>query len=237
MSSFAFLVTELSNPLLASPGKNIQKYARQQRSRLRYLGPLQSKRQRLWRLTAHSQMIFSVQCSWGVFMGCATKNAKVVAISLGSLQCLIALKAVPQSVVPLIISTMNDATSQGVDIQLRILQTLVSSITNFPSIHEELLGEALLLCFKLQDSRIAVVSLTAAATLRHLVMFIFEKIVNEDHQENDDALELSEATLTEALGPCAKDAFSVFEDLCLLANSEKPNFLKLDYLLRPSPWS
>ncbi|KAG2106225.1 uncharacterized protein F5147DRAFT_233950 [Suillus discolor] len=108
-------------------------------------------------------------------MGCATKNAKVVAISLGSLQRLIALKAVSQSVVPLIVSTMNDAMSQGVDIQLRILQTLVSLITNFPSIHEELLGEALLLCFKLQDSRIAVVSSTAAATLRQLVMFIFEK--------------------------------------------------------------
>lgn len=76
-----------------------------------------------------------------VFMGCATKNAKVVAISLGSLQRLIALKAVPQSAVPLIIGTMSDAMSQGVDIQLRILQTLVSLITNFPSVHGELLGE------------------------------------------------------------------------------------------------
>ena len=76
-----------------------------------------------------------------VFMGCATKNAKVVAISLGSLQRLIALKAVPQSAVPLIINTMSDAMSQGVDIQLRILQTLVSLITNFPSVHGELLGE------------------------------------------------------------------------------------------------
>ena len=76
-----------------------------------------------------------------VFMGCATKNAKVVAISLGSLQRLIALKAVPQSAVPLIINTMSDAMSQGVDIQLRILQTLVSLITNFPSVNGGLLGE------------------------------------------------------------------------------------------------
>lgn len=76
-----------------------------------------------------------------VFMGCATKNAKVVAISLGSLQRLIALKAVPKSAVPLIITTMSDSMSQGVDIQLRILQTLVSLITNFPSVHGELLGE------------------------------------------------------------------------------------------------
>lgn len=76
-----------------------------------------------------------------VFMGCATKNAKVVAISLGSLQRLISLKAVPQSAVPLIINTMNDAMSQGVDIQLRILQTLVSLVPNFPAIHGDLLGD------------------------------------------------------------------------------------------------
>lgn len=74
-------------------------------------------------------------------MGCATKNAKVVAISLGSLQRLIALKAVPQSAVTIIINTMSDAMSQGVDIQLRILQTLLSLITNFPAVHGSLLGE------------------------------------------------------------------------------------------------
>ena len=74
-------------------------------------------------------------------MGCNTKNAKVVAISLGSLQRLIALRAVPQRVVPSIISTMSVAVSQGVDIQLRILQTLLSLITNFPAVHGALLGD------------------------------------------------------------------------------------------------
>jgi len=76
-----------------------------------------------------------------VFMGCATKNAKVVVISLGSLQRLISLRAVPQSAVPHIVSIMSDAMSQGVDIQLRILQTLVSLIPNFPHIHGELLAD------------------------------------------------------------------------------------------------
>ncbi|KAG1726836.1 hypothetical protein EDB19DRAFT_1897612 [Suillus lakei] len=215
MSSLAFLVTELQS--LASESRRKHPEIREVRRKA---------------LIPHSAQ--SDDLLRPVFMGCATKNAKVVAISLGSLQRLIALKAVPQSAVALIVTTMTDAMSQGVDIQLRILQTLVSLITNFPSIHGELLGEALLLCFKLQDSRIAVVSSTAAATLRQLVMFIFEKMVNEDRQESSGTPELSEAILpdgsTKALGPCAKDAFSVFEDLCLLANSEKPNFLKLDYL-------
>ena len=82
-------------------------------------------------------------------MGCATKNAKVVMISLGSLQRLIALKAVPQSAVPVIISTMGDCMNQGVDIQLRILQTLLSLITNFPAIHGQLLGDVGASCWHL----------------------------------------------------------------------------------------
>ncbi|KAI0656026.1 hypothetical protein C8Q70DRAFT_922126 [Cubamyces menziesii] len=167
-------------------------------------------------------------------MGCATKNAKVVAISLGSLQRLIALKAVPQSAVPLIISTMSDCINQGVDIQLRILQTLLSLITNFPAVHGQLLGDALLLCFRLQESRIAVVSSTAAATLRQLVMFVVDKVVDEDRRDELTSSEKIEAVLpngaTTKLGPSAHDAYAVFEDLCLLANSEHPRFLNLECL-------
>ncbi|KAJ7597649.1 guanine nucleotide exchange factor in Golgi transport N-terminal-domain-containing protein [Mycena floridula] len=167
-----------------------------------------------------------------VFMGCATKNAKVVAISIGSLQRLIALKAVPQSAVALIINTMSDAMSQGVDIQLRILQTLLSLLTNFSNVHGVLLGEALLLCFKLHESKIAVVSSTAAATLRQLVMFVVDKMVEEDNRDekdNKEEIKLPDGT-TRNLGPSSRDAFSIFEDLCLLANSERPNFLKLEFL-------
>ena len=74
-------------------------------------------------------------------MGCATRNSKVVSISLGSLQRLIALQAVPNSVVPSIIKIMNDCISQGVDVQLRVLQILLGLITNFPSVHGALLGD------------------------------------------------------------------------------------------------
>ncbi|KAK7044950.1 guanine nucleotide exchange factor in Golgi transport N-terminal-domain-containing protein [Favolaschia claudopus] len=140
----------------------------------------------------------------------------------------------PASAVELIINTMSDAMRQGVDIQLRILQTPVSLVTNFPAVHGSLLGEALLLCFKLQESKIAVVSSTAAATLRQLVMFVFDKMVGEDRRDDSDPaqwveMKLSNGTI-KSLGPSARDAFSVFENLCLLANSEKPNFLKLEFL-------
>ena len=75
-----------------------------------------------------------------VFMGCATKNAKVITIALGSLQRLIALRAISLSSLPAIIQTTNDSMAQGVDIQLKILQTLLSLITNFPAIRGRLLA-------------------------------------------------------------------------------------------------
>ncbi|KAF8151507.1 hypothetical protein B0H34DRAFT_664561 [Crassisporium funariophilum] len=232
MSSLAFLVTELQS--LASETR--RKHPEIREAAEKSLAILRaSPEQATANLASDGPQ--SDDLLRPVFMGCATKNAKVVAISLGSLQRLIALKAVPQSAVPLIINTMTDAMSQGVDIQLRILQTLVSLVPNFPAIHGALLGDALLLCFKLQESRIAVVSSTAAATLRQLVMFVVDKMVLEDRineTEETPALNLSEVELpdgsTKRLGPSAKDAFSVFEDLCLLANSEKPHLLKLEFL-------
>ncbi|KAJ7102802.1 hypothetical protein C8R44DRAFT_682224 [Mycena epipterygia] len=229
MSSLAFLVTELQS--LASETRrkhpDIREAAEKSLAILRA-----SPEQATANLASDGPQ--SDDLLRPVFMGCATKNAKVVAISLGSLQRLIALKAVPQSAVELIINTMSDAMSQGVDIQLRILQTLLSLVTNFPAVHGNLLGEALLLCFKLQESKIAVVSSTAAATLRQLVMFVFDKMVDEDRRDDSDPSQWHEMKLpngaTKTLGPSARDAFSVFEDLCLLANSEKPNFLKLEFL-------
>jgi hypothetical protein len=65
-------------------------------------------------------------------------------------------------------------------------------------------------------------------------MFVVDKVVDEDRIDDIEPHQFSETTLpdgtTKSLRPSARDAFSVFEDLCLLANSEKPHFLKLEFL-------
>ncbi|KJA13954.1 hypothetical protein HYPSUDRAFT_220677 [Hypholoma sublateritium FD-334 SS-4] len=218
MSPLAFLVTELQ--YLASETR--RKHPEIREAAEKYLAILRaSPEQATANLASDGPHAQSQDLLRPVFMGCAMKNAK----------------AVPHSAVPLIVDTMNDAMSQGVDIQLRILQTLVSLVPNFPAIHGDLLGDALLLCFKLQESRIAVVSSTAAATLRQLVMFVVDKMVLEDRLAEADeipASALREVQLpdggTKLLGPSARDAFLVFEDLCLLTNGERPTFLKLELL-------
>ena len=73
----------------------------------------------------------------------------------------------------------------------------------------------------------AVVSSTAAATLRQLVMFVVDKVVEEDRRmllANElESISLPDRT-TQALGPAVRDAFAIFKDLCLLCNGERPQF-------------
>jgi len=77
------------------------------------------------------------------------------------------------------------------------------------------------------------VSSTAAATLRQLVMFVVDKVVEEDRRlllaSELESITLPDGT-TQSLGPAARDTFAIFEDLCLLGNGERPQFLELEYL-------
>jgi len=78
---------------------------------------------------------------------------------------------------------------------------------------------------KLHESRTAIVSSTVAATPRQLVMFVVNKVIEEDRRLLYSS-ELESITLTDrtakSLRPAARDAFSNFEDLCLLGNGERP---------------
>ena len=69
------------------------------------------------------------------------------------------------------------------EIFLETYATLSIELLNFSQKFIFSIFQALLLCFKLQESRIAVVSSTAAATLRQLVMFVVDKMVLEDQIE------------------------------------------------------
>lgn len=64
-------------------------------------------------------------------------------------------------------------------------------------------------------------------------MFVVEKVVDEDRRDHEPS-DYIDTTLpdgsTKSMGLFARDAFFVFEDLCLLTNAEKPNFLNLESL-------
>ncbi|WWC98642.1 hypothetical protein V866_005535 [Kwoniella sp. B9012] len=181
--------------------------------------------------------------------GCKTKIAKVIGISIAALQRLVALGGVPTSNLPDVLQTLSSVSNQAVDIQLKILQTLLSILTYNQDVHDEVLGNALLLCFKLQESRVSVVSSTAAATLRQAVMLIFDRLSSPLPSSDTPSVPLTLPTdpvMELSIPPSAHDAYNIFSDLCLLTasaggnggihlwgNSEKevkPSLLKLHNL-------
>ena len=78
-------------------------------------------------------------------------------------------------------------------------------------------------------------SSTVTTTLGQLIMFVFDnlKAVEEDHRlllaSELESITLPGGTML-SLGPAACDAFAIFEDLCLLGNGERQQFLQLGYL-------
>lgn len=72
-------------------------------------------------------------------------------------------------------------TCQGLDIQLKILQTLPALLQHYSDdLGGELLVSTLEICATLQTSKTLALSSTAAATLQQLVVSTFERVTNED---------------------------------------------------------
>ncbi|GAA6033445.1 hypothetical protein JCM8097_001397 [Rhodosporidiobolus ruineniae] len=128
-----------------------------------------------------------------IFLASSTRNAKVIALAVSALQRLIVAGAVPKTLVKQILDTLEQVIAQGVEIQLKVLQTLVSLLTTTTSIttasgrvrtdklvQGEELGQALELSHRLSTSKIPVVASTASATLRQLFMFVFDRVGEED---------------------------------------------------------
>ena len=61
-------------------------------------------------------------------MGCLTKSVKVIMVTFRSLP----ISHLPLSADPAIIKPVNDCMSRGVDIQLKILQTLLTLTVSLP---------------------------------------------------------------------------------------------------------
>jgi hypothetical protein len=114
-------------------------------------------------------------------ISCSTKNVKFSGISIVCLQRLVVSRALPRSRLREILEAFREATSAGLDVQLKILQALPSLLQNYAEdLKGELLAGALNICTILQASKNAIVNNTAAATLQQLVVSVFDKVVAED---------------------------------------------------------
>ncbi|KAI9730301.1 MAG: hypothetical protein M1818_008204 [Claussenomyces sp. TS43310] len=163
-------------------------------------------------------------------IACNTKNAKFTGIAIVCLQRLVASRGLPRSRLKEVLEAFREATSSNLDVQLKILQCLPSLLQNYAGdLKGELLAGALNICSLLQSSKNGIVNNTAAATLQQLVVAVFDKVVAEDN------IALEVPTVAEAptesgnvpLRTAAFDAYRVFNDLCLLTESQRPRFLRV----------
>ncbi|KAI3487997.1 hypothetical protein L1887_48080 [Cichorium endivia] len=184
-----------------------------------------------------------------VLLSCETKLPKVISLAMALLQRILLQKLLPDDAIPTVITALNKLltppSKSDVDVQLKILQIASALLTTYPNIHNADLSGTLMLGFKLHEgSKVAVVSSTAAATLRQSVMAVFDKVKDEDavldgiKGGGEEAaasaplaamsVDLPDGPVT--LFPSSRDAYLVFSDLCSLANAEPASFLSLHTL-------
>ncbi|VDB92020.1 unnamed protein product [Peniophora sp. CBMAI 1063] len=175
-----------------------------------------------------------------ILLGLQTRQAKPAALALAALQRAVLLKLVPSQHVPALLSALNDAAggTAGVDIQLRVLQTLLNLLTAYKDIYGPTLASGLRVAFKLHESRTPVVASTAAATLRQLVMHVLDKLSSAPRSSELDSAdpEMQPTMLADGstvlLGSAERDAHALVMDLCLLSHGEPAVFLGIQTLPR-----
>jgi len=67
-------------------------------------------------------------------------------------------------------------------VKLKILQTVVSLLTTYTTIHGESLSQCLCMCFRLHKNKGVSVKNTASATLRQVVTMLFDRALLEFQQ-------------------------------------------------------
>lgn len=166
-------------------------------------------------------------------IACGTKNVKFTGIAIVCLQRLIVSGALPRTRLNQVLEALQQATSAGLDVQLKILQALPSLLSNYAAdVKGELLVTVLNICFILQSSKNAIVNNTSAATLQQLVVSVFDKVVSED-RSGSDSPNVGEAPTDKGSVPlksAALDAYRVFNDICLLTEGQRPEYLRVSGL-------
>ncbi|XP_015915930.1 protein MON2 homolog isoform X2 [Parasteatoda tepidariorum] len=168
------------------------------------------------------------------FLGCDTKNTKIVQMSLTSIQRLITLEAISSTAASNIITCLWALMESGTE-ELKLLQTVTLLVTTNSIVQGSVLAKAIVLCFRLHFTKNSTTNNTASATVRQLVSAVFERIAAEDFIPTESLTNQSNIQLEELKAgsrfapkslPCyASDGFMLFQDLVQLVNADQPFWL------------
>ncbi|KAM3515481.1 hypothetical protein MY11210_000854 [Beauveria gryllotalpidicola] len=218
------LATELANLIQESKRKHndLRQAAEKSLEDLKQLGPISES-------AVSDQLSQKTNFVNPFIIACGTKNAKFTSIAIVCLQRLIVASALPRSKLNQVLEALMQASSAALDVQLKILQALPSLLQNYAAeLQGELLVTALNICFILQSSKNAIVNNTSAATLQQLVVAVFDKVATEDKIGSNEPFvgEAATANGKVELRAAALDAYRIFNDLCLLTENQRPEYMR-----------
>ncbi|RFU36309.1 hypothetical protein B7463_g41, partial [Scytalidium lignicola] len=219
--------------ILSSELSNLIQESKRKHSELRNAAEKSLEELKLLRSTSEAQITADLSHRPNFIapflIACGTKNVKFIGIAVVCLQRLVVSKALPRQRLKEVLDALREASSTGQDVQLKILQALPSLLQNYADdIRGELLAASLNICMVLQSNKNAIVNNTAAATLQQLVVSVFDKVVAEDKLvlEIPTVGEVPTEDGSIQVRAAARDAYKVFNDLCLLTECQKPHFLR-----------
>ncbi|KAJ2559107.1 Endocytosis and vacuole integrity protein [Coemansia sp. RSA 1933] len=177
-----------------------------------------------------SELAKSEQVVRPFVLACKTNNQKLVAAAVQCMQLLISHQAISQGSIRESLNTLNAVLGFGVDIQVKVLQMVLPLVSRYADdVYGETLVEAFHLCIALQRSKDPIVSNTAIAMLRQIVVSVFDRVVTEDQnlgKDDEDGTQTRDTSEQDMIRRYAKDAFFVLQDLCLLAAESEPIFIR-----------
>lgn len=175
------------------------------------------------------------QILYPVVQGCETKDQRIVKMCLGIIQRLITNQAVDQKGARYITDTLWMLMESGIE-EVKVLQSVTLLLTTNTVVHGDILARNLVLCFRLHFTKDSTTINTAGATIRQLVSLVFERVITEDEmfkvkdapqrlEVNLEDLKIPSNIPPKSLGPCAGDAYLMFQDLVQLVNADQPYWL------------
>lgn len=183
------------------------------------------------------------------FMGCDSKQPKMVQISINAIQKLILFESLNEVAAANLLNCLWHLMEYNLE-QVKILQTITLLLSTNQLVTDTLLARTIVLCFRLFQVKNPMISNPASATIRQLVTVIFERTLAEDKiisptsesstacsslslSSDDDKASFSKLFKVEAGGrfqpqlmkKAALDSFNFLQDLIFLIDGDKPCWL------------
>uniref|UniRef100_A0A1I8ALH6 Protein MON2 homolog n=1 Tax=Steinernema glaseri TaxID=37863 RepID=A0A1I8ALH6_9BILA len=166
-----------------------------------------------------------------LILGCSSKNARLVQISLQAVQRMLQYRIVEATSAPVIVNEIWQLMEAEIE-EVRVLQTVTLCVTTELLVTGQSLAKCIVLALRLNFAKDPGVINAASAAVRQIFGCVFERIIQEDGMKPEDLPVMTIAlpkgnsrAAPQTLRPCAADGYLLFKDLCYLLKGDPLAYL------------